>query len=336
MRKADILVGDIGGTSARLAVAHVADGQQDASGRDTSAVTLSHTAVLPVAEFTSAQSLLDAYLDSNAALRDLAFAQACLALAGPVMATEADSQVTLTNAPLCFVQSELSTRLDCPVRLLHDFAAIASAIAAFSEEELTQLTRFGEAGPASGLRAIMGPGTGLGTGALVPTASGWQILPSEGGHAGLAAADPLEAEVLAVLLRTHGHVCWETVLSGPGLMRLYAAVCELWACGQEVATSAALLQAATEEADPVCHQTLELFCSLLGSAAASQVLMLGARGGLFLAGGILPRMQTFLRQSHFRSRFDEQGPLSEYCQQVPIYLLEDPWVGLRGAALCCR
>ncbi len=322
------LVGDIGATNARLSLAHLPAGAKSAA-----AVTLSYTDVLPVADQTSAPALIEAYLARQPELDTAGLAGACLALAGPREQADGDSSVQLVNAPLNFVQSALAAQLGCPVSLMHDFSAIAGAIATYDDATLTALHRLGDAGPAAGPRAVLGPGTGLGVGGLLPTASGWEILASEGGHAGLAPADPLEAEVLGILLREYEYVCWETVLSGPGLMRLYGAVCELWACRQEVSAPSDLLAAAVDELEPVCHQTLELFCSLLGSAAASLVLTLGARGGLFLAGGVLPRMQGFLQESQFRTRFDERGPLSGYCQRVPVYLLDDPWVGLRGAAL---
>ncbi len=133
------------------------------------------------------------------------------------------------------------------------------------------------------------------------------MLPSEGGHGNLAASDPLELEVLGLLMRRFDFVSWETVLSGPGLVNLYQAVCEVWGCAAEVDDPAAISARALTVADPVCHQTLEMFCNLLGTAAGTLAVTVCATGGVYLAGGILPRLHEFLAASQFRRRFDARG-----------------------------
>jgi glucokinase len=173
-------------------------------------------------------------------------------------------------------------------------------------------------------------------GIVVPDRDGWRVLPSEGGHAALAPADPLEAEVLAVLQGHHEFVGWETVLCGPGLVNLYRAVCEVWGCPAEPTDARDITAKAISVDQPVCHQTLEMFCNLLGSAAGDLALTVCATGGVYLAGGILPQMADFLLASGFRRRFEMRGPLTWYVEVIPTWLVLEIDLGLLGAAAAYR
>ena len=140
--------------------------------------------------------------------------------------------------------------------------------------------------------------------------------------------------------RSFATVSIETLVSGRGLPNLYAALCELWGSPVEHTTAAAISDAAlafdSGGGDSLSHKTLELFCAMLGTAAGNFALTVGARGGVYLAGGILPRMRDFFLASDFRRRFDDRGPYAKYNQQIPTLLMLDPEPGLTGALTLAR
>ena len=138
--------------------------------------------------------------------------------------------------------------------------------------------------------------------------------------------------MLGFLIRRFDFVGWETVLSGPGLVNLYGAMCEVWGCAPEVDAPSEITSRALSVADPVCHQTLEVFCNLLGTAAGGLALTVCATGGVYLAGGILPQLSDFLAHSQFRRRFEARGPMSAYVKAIPTRLVLEPELGLIGAA----
>ena len=162
----------------------------------------------------------------------------------------------------------------------------------------------------------------------------WQVIASEGGHADLAPGSHLEAELWSILLQQHGHVSWETVLCGPGLQKLHAAMCALWGVQEDVKTPAEISALGQQMTDPVCHQSLETFCALLGSAAGNLALTVAATGGVYLAGGILPQMLDFLMDSPFRRRFEERGEMREFVKPIPVFVILEPQPGLSGAVHC--
>ena len=305
-----ILVGDIGGTHARLALADARLALHDV--RD-----------YPSEEFDDAARLVDRFC------RDVgidAVRGCCLAIAGPVI----DGRGKLTNGRISCDARDLAARLGNPRTLvINDFSAVGHALPVLGAASLLII------GPellASGTKAALGPGTGLCMGFVVPDGRRWRVLPSEGGHGNLAASDLLEAEVLGILLRHFDFVCWETVLSGPGLVNLYRAVCEVWGVDATVDQPGDITTRAVTIEDPVCHQTLEVFCNLLGTAAGSLAVTVCATGGVYVAGGILPRLREFLANSQFRRRFEARGLMSDYVRAIPTRLVLEPDLGLIGAA----
>lgn len=300
------LVADIGATNARFALARGLELPGEA-------------AVLRTADWASAEALVRAAL----AELDGAPSSACLAIAGPVRGGHG----AITNGVLAFDAAELTSRLGFPVTLVNDFHALAAAL-----PHLRDLRPLGGSAGGSGVRAVLGPGSGLGMGILIPRDGGWQVLASEGGHADMAPASPLELELLGLLQSELGHVCWESVLSGPGLVRLYRAVCLLWGAKPQDLDPAAVTRLGIDAADPVCHQTLEVFCGLLGSAAGNLAITVCAHGGVYLGGGILPRMADFVAGSPLRRRFEERGAMTAMAREIPLYLILDPHPGLTGAA----
>ncbi|MBX3707642.1 MAG: glucokinase [Pseudomonadales bacterium] len=303
------LVADIGATHTRMALA-------GPNGR------LGPPVRLRTGEHADAVDLLRAGL---ALLAGATPAGCCLAIAGPVV----DGVGRLTNGRLEFDQARLGRELGAPVRVVNDFHALARGLPA-----LRDLHQLGGGAPAHGVKAVLGPGSGLGMGVLVPHGAGWLVLPSEGGHADLAPGTPLEAELVQLLQFEHGHVSWETVLCGPGLVNLYRAMCRLWGTEPEPATPEWITQTGVDAAQPICHQTLEVFFGLLGSAAGNLAVTVCARGGVYLAGGILPQLAGFAAASPLRRRFEERGNMSALVRDIPLYLIRDPDPGLVGALAC--
>ncbi len=309
-----VLVGDIGGTHARLALA-------DAS------LVLSEVRSYPSPNFDSAAQLVERFC-RDTGINDLQ--GVCLAIAGPVAA----GRGRLTNGRMVCDVRELGVAAGSQrARLINDFTAVGHALPVLPESSLRTIgpPEIG-AGSDSGTKAALGPGTGLGMGYVVHDGEHWLVLPSEGGHGNLAPTDPLEAEVLGFLMRRFDFVGWEVVLSGPGLVNLYDAVCEVWGAKPEIDAPAEITERALTVADPVCHQTLEMFCNLLGTAAGSLAVTVCATGGVYLAGGILPRFGDFLAQSQFRRRFETRGPMSDYVKVIPTRLVLEPELGLLGSA----
>lgn len=308
------LIADIGATHARFALAE--DG-----------VLTGSKTVLPTRDQTQAVGLVEAAL---ASLNCDAVSAACFAVAGPV----ADGRVEVTNGGLSFDETVLGTALGAPVSLVNDFYALAMAVPGL--ERLEALGGDPERRQARLVKAVLGPGSGLGMSVLLPQGNGgWQVLPSEGGHADLAPGNPLEQELLNILHSQHEGVCWETVLSGPGLVNLHAAVAMMWGTPAEpLAPEEITARGATAE-DPLCHQTLELFFALLGSAAGNLALTVCAHGGLYVGGGIVPGLVEFARTSPLRRRFEERVELTSLVADIPIFLILDEDPGLIGAAVCC-
>jgi len=306
------LVADVGATNVRVAAA-------DHSGIVGAPVRMR------TADYATASDLLRDGLQRLGVTQPVG---CCLAIAGPVVAGAA----RITNGTLTFAETVLTEAAGCRVRLVNDFHALARGLPV-----LRQLRRIGGAEtPQPGVKAVLGPGSGLGMGILVPAGGGWLVVPSEGGHGDLAPGTPLEAELLQLLQFEHGHVSWETVLCGPGLVHLYRAVCRLWGTEPDDVTAEWVTGQGVDAQEPVCHQTLEIFCGLLGAAAGNLAVTVCARGGVYLAGGILPKLGEFVAGSPLRRRFEERGLLSAYMRDIPLYLIQDEEPGLLGALECLR
>ena len=306
------LVADVGATHARFALATDGD--------------LGEPLVLATGGFRESGELIKAAMAALAVDR---VDEACFAVAGPVV----DGLVEVTNGGLRFDAAALGAMLETPVSIVNDFHALAMAV-----PELQRLEAIGgdpARGSQRGVKAVLGPGSGLGMSVLLPRDSGgWQVLASEGGHADLAPGNPLEQELLTVLLTKHPGVCWETVLSGPGLKNLYEAVAVLWGATPETLTAEDISRRGVTADDPVCHQTLELFFALLGAAAGNLALTVCAHAGVYIGGGIVPALADFARSSPMRRRFEERVELESLVAAIPLFLILDPYPGLTGALAC--
>ena len=216
------------------------------------------------------------------------------------------------------------------VHLVNDFEAVAHAAAHIDASQVLQLT--GPAHATQGPVLIVGPGTGLGAALWVPNGTRSIVLATEGGQASLAASTELEMAVLQQMLRGRTHVAIEHALSGPGLLNLYNALCAVRDQHANHTSPDAVSTAACDGSDPLAVETLQLFCGILGSTIGDMALLYGAQGGIYLAGGILPKISQFLLNSSFVERFLNKGPMSEALQRIPVKLVEHGQLGVIGAA----
>lgn len=312
------LVGDIGSTNVRFALVPLGGPP----------ARLDAVASLPCREHGGLVEAVEDYLSGVGVKRPR---NAAVAVAGPVTG----DRVALTNLDWSFSIEATRQALGLErLLVLNDFSAVARSLRHLEAADLISL---GGGAPVAGEPlAVIGPGTGLGVSALVPCGRQWRPLASEGGHASLAPVTEREEAVAAWLRRRYGRVSWERVLSGPGLVNLYAAVAALE--GRMIAEAdlpgpAAVTGRGLDGSCKLCGEALDLFCAMLGTAAGDLALVVGARGGVYLAGGIAPRLRDLLPRSAFRQRFEAKGRLSAYAAAIPAQLVMAPHAGLVGAAV---
>lgn len=317
------LVADIGGTNARF-------GWVAGPG-----APVSQVCVLPVTEHASPAAAAQAYLALQRAELGAGYAaprRAAFALATAV----AGDQIELTNAHWSFSRAGTQAELGLDALLaLNDFEALALSLPRLQAGQLRPWPGVALGAPPEGMLAVIGPGTGLGVAGVVHARQGWLALPCEGGHATLSAADTFESELLAHVRREYAHVSAERLLSGIGLPTLHAAV--LGVNGRPGAPAKLATEQIVERglagSDPLCSQTLDVFCALLGGFAGNVALTLGSRGGVYIGGGIVPRLGERFFSSRFRERFEAKGRFQGYLAEIPTALITDTLAALSGAAL---
>lgn len=250
----------------------------------------------------------------------------CIAAAAP----PAGDQVTMINIGWSFSCRELARRFGfSQIAWLNDFQANAHALPHLAETD-TELLHAGHSG--GGKLATMGPGTGLG-GATLDWVDGLpHACDAEPGHAGLSPATALELELFRRLLPRHGNIYAELLISGAGLQRLHQTLSEIEGKTADQLSPADISNGAVQGTDGLCVLALNTFCGLLGSACGDFVLSNGAYAGLYLAGGIAPRIVSFLRDSSFEQRFQSKGAMSDHLAQVPLHVITASQPGLLGAA----
>lgn len=305
------VIGDIGGTHARFALA-----QHGA---------YSHVQHTDVDKY---HSLLEAMQDYLAALSpDLKPSIAVIDVAGPVRG----DKIRMTNLAWSFSAEDMRQRLGLKAfRVLNDFAAAASSIPYLPKADCFAIGPdiAGEKGPIG----VIGPGTGLGVGALVPDGDRWTLIPGEGGHVSLPPSDEMEDRILVTLRKRFGHVSAERVLSGIGLVNLYQALCEIEGVTAAPLTPADVTDHAMRGTDPTCVKAFGHFCEMLGTIAGDLALTLGATGGVYIAGGILLRFKEAFAASGFRARFESKGRFRDWLQTVPTPLILEESPALLGLA----
>ncbi len=347
------LVADIGGTNARIALVQSGSGE------------VSAVRSFACADFASPEAAALAYLQQVAGSGNAARpARVALALASAI---EGDS-VQMTNSAWHVSRAAMALALGADeVVLINDFEALALALPrlAAGGAAAANAAHGAQVGSADGAQAagevetgtppgcdamrwlgaarpdarlvmaVLGPGTGLGVAACVPAAVGGGrdiALPGEGGHATLAPADEHESELLRLLRKEWGHVSAEHVLSGIGLPSLHRAVCTLRGLAAVTLTAEEISRRARDEHDGACQATLETFCAMLGGFAGNAALTFGARGGVFIAGGIAQKLGDTLAASRFRERFEAKGRFQGYLSRIATGVIMAPHVALEGAA----
>jgi glucokinase len=308
------LLGDVGGTNARF-------GWQAEAG-----APITQVATYACARFAALEAVLRHYLAEHG-LR--APTCAAIGIANPV----AGDQVQMTNHAWHFSIDALRRALGLQrLLVLNDFAALALALPTLQPGELRAVG--GGAPVSGGPLALLGAGTGLGVSGLLFDPLGREhVLSGEGGHVTLAAADDDEAAVIEQLRRQLGHVSAERALSGPGLEQLHRARAAV--LGQQAAPLSAvqITQRALAAADPACDATLEMFLGLLGNVAGNLALTLGATGGVYVGGGIVPRLGDRVERSRFRARFEAKGRFAGYLSRIPTWVIQAADMpALRGAS----
>lgn len=241
-----------------------------------------------------------------------------------------DGTVISANLPWPLSPRRIQQQLGLlDLRLVNDFEAVAHAAALVGQNEVLQITGPAQARP--GPTLVLGPGTGLGAAVWIPTARRPFVLATEAGHAALSVGTELELALLGLMLRGRTHVPAEHALSGPGLVHLYRALGELRGVPAPLHTPAEVTSAAMSGQE-LARDTLQVFCGLLGSAVGDMALLYGVTGGVYLAGGFLPRISDFLMQSSFVARFLDKGPMRAALEQIPVHLVEHGQLGVLGAA----
>ena len=313
-RDKTLLVGDVGGTNARFALAHIIDGKP----------VLEHHESFPASEHPTFLGGVKAFIDGCAVKPT----GGVIAVAGPVT----DGEIDLTNSPWQVSETELATLGLNPVRLINDFEALAWGAPVVPADQLASL-----GGPDDGEEhstiAILGPGTGFGVSALARDIHGNEIaMPSEGGHASFAPGDAVEDEILRILRRRYDRVSIERLICGPGLLNMHRALAEIDGRETHIDDPAQITTDAMENPNSACGATLARFCAILGAAAGDIALTTGARGGIYIAGGIAPRILPFLKASPFRERFERKGRFADYMATIPTRVILHKHAALLGAA----
>lgn len=309
-----LLVGDVGGTNARFALAHMIEGRP----------VLEHHQSFKGADHPTFLEGVRAFIDGCAEKPT----GGVIAVAGPVT----DGAIDLTNSPWRVSETELATLGLNPVRLINDFEALAWGAPIVPETELGDLGGPAEGDPHSTV-AVLGPGTGFGVSALVRDARGGEMaMPSEGGHACFAPGDAVEDEILRILRRRYDRVSIERLICGPGLLNMHRALAEIDGRETHIDDPAEITREAMEDPRSPCGATLARFCAILGAVAGDIALTTGARGGVFVAGGIAPRILPFLKASPFRERFERKGRFTDYMAAIPTRVILHPHAALLGAA----
>ncbi|HEY2445153.1 MAG TPA: glucokinase [Rhizomicrobium sp.] len=312
------LVADIGGTNVRLATVGL-NAREPQIGSLRVLSTQDHPDIVAAAKAYLREAAIDAPPHS------LVFA-----VAGPIK----NNEIQLTNAGWRISAKALQEGLGAAsAKLVNDFEAVAQAVPHLRESDLKVLGPSPAFDPlGDGTIAIVGPGTGLGVSGLVSGNGARLALVTEGGHAAFAPTDAMEMRVVEFLMRRYGRVSAERILSGPGLLNLYGAMAEISGVTPNDRTPENITAIARSDSSSFEAKVFARFCAILGSVAGDVALIMGARRGVLIAGGILPDAAELIAQSDFRRRFEDKARFRTYMSAIPTALILQPHVGLIGAA----
>ena len=310
------LLADVGGTNARFAL-EVAAGQ------------IGQVEVLPCADYPSLAAALKAYLalPQIVAAGGAAVRHAVIAIANPV----AGDFLSMTNHHWSF--SIRAMREECgfaTLDVVNDFTALARAVPMLSSEEKHQVGA-GTARPNTAI-GLIGAGTGLGVSGLIPSNGGWIALQSEGGHVSFAPFNEVEVAILQFAWREFEHVSAERLISGDGLELIYRALADRAGVPDEQLPAAEITRRALAGESQLCDDVIETFCCMLGTVAANGAVTLGALGGIYIGGGIVPRLGARFDRSGFRARFERKGRFASYVSQVPTFVITAKYPACLGTS----
>lgn len=309
-----LVVADIGGTNARFALVRGLNAK--------GTFDLEQQVTFATADYPTMESCLAAYING---LHDAAPKHVCLAIAGPVMG----DNIAMTNLSWAWSTSAVKTELGLTrLAVINDFTAQACSLPLLGSDDLVEVKAGVEVAGAT--KAVLGPGTGLGAAGLLPVGDKWYPISGEGGHRNLAADTDEEYAIVKHLNQELKHVSLETLLCGSGLLRLYKTLALVRGV-QAAYDSPSDITHAAAAGDALALDTVNMFCGMLGSASADLALTMGARGGLYLGGGILPRFGQMLHDSPFVARFKAKGVMSHFVAEIPVNLIVHPHPALLGA-----
>jgi glucokinase len=301
-----VLLGDIGATNARFALA-----SKDVLGQVTT---------FEVVKYPKFMDALTGFLDEVG----LPITHAAIAVAGPVVGQHAK----LTNQAWTIDADELKTSLGLKARIINDFRAVALSLPLLRSEDLVAIGggKIEEGAP----KAVLGPGTGLGVACLANSSADPVVVTSEGGHATLAGTCDREDRIIQYLRGKFGHASAERAISGSGLENLYQAIAAVDGLIVDTQSAVEITNHALARDSEIAYEALRVFCAFLGSFAGNLALTFGAKGGVYIAGGISPRILNFLARSEFRSRFEAKGRFRSYLETIPSYVIVHPAAAFLG------
>lgn len=308
------LIADIGGTNARFGLIRASHAE------------ITDVVSLRCADFAGPHAAVQAYLEQCVLSQD-ELKQAAFAVAAAV---NGDS-IKLTNSAWSFERGPLKRALGLDKLLVYnDFEALALSLPMLAS---TDYRPIGAVLPTANLPMIvLGPGTGLGVAGVIPTGNGWIAIPGEGGHATLAASDDFETEILCAARREFAHVSAERLLSGIGLPVLLRAVCAVQGTSAANLSAEEISSLGMSDRNSPCGTAMALFFAFLGGFAGNLALTFGARGGVFIGGGIIPKLHDALIASSFRERFEGKGRFQPYLANIATATITAPYAALRGLA----
>lgn len=317
------LAGDIGGTNTRVAFF---EGDPDH-------LKIAAIKVYPSGGHAGPEEILRVFLDEFKQPID----SACFGIAGPIR----DGRVETPNLPWVVESTRMASVIGIDsVKLINDLEANAHGIALLQDSDLVTLAVGSPS--ATGNRGLISAGTGLGMAGILNEPAGYHPFASEGGHVDFGPRNPLEIELLEYLLKKHDHVSWERVLSGPGLFNIYEFLRDtgkadepVWLAGQVASEgTAAVSRAGLEASAPIAVQAVDMFCAIYGAAAGNLALTVVATNGLFIGGGIAPRLLKKLQEATFMKAFLAKGRVASLLATIPVRVITNDKTALMGAGRC--
>jgi len=311
------LLADIGGTNARFTL-------------ETSPGVQSAVKVLACADYPMLADAMRAYLQSNEAQAAGAnqVKNAGIAIANPIHG----DLVQMTNHHWSFsIEATRELFQFESLDVVNDFTALAMSLPRLKQQQLTQVG--GQCVIAGSAIGLVGAGTGLGVSGLIPSEGGWKPLHSEGGHVSFAPVNRREMDILEFAWQEFDHVSAERLISGPGLKLIYRALAASQRQRADDIEAPEILQRGLDQQCGVCTEVLASFCDMLGTMAGNLAVTLGARGGIYIGGGIVPRLGDYLAQSGFRRRFEQKGRFTQYLSEIPVFVITEQYPAFIGLSV---